>query len=363
MKRYIFTSIFAFIAIFATLASCTDNEDYVVAEKAKATKILYPTSSDVVVLNKDLANVDAFTFIWEPADYSYQGVYNYVIQLTTENDTNFANAYNLATTTNTYYGVTNAVLNSVLLDDLQLSPGVYSNVLIRIKSYVGSQGDSEVAYSEPISLSVNPYIDYKTLYLVGSATAAGANNNNGNYPIFKDPTNDYKFSYTGKFVAGGFKLLGKLGADTPAYGKGASEGTLTNDSPSDITIPYDGIFTITVNLQNNEYTVEEWTGVPVTYTNIGLVGAFNGWGDNLPMVTQTFDAHIWKINTVTLPAGGDGLKFRENNSWDPPYSNWGGSVFPTGTGVASGSNIVANVAGDYEVWFNDYSKQYLFLKK
>ena len=52
------------------------------------------------------------------------------------------------------------------------------------------------------------------------------------------------------------------------------------------------------------------------------------------------------------------LKFTSNGNWDV---NWGSTTFPYGTGVGGGKNIPAK-AGNYKVFFNDITGQYMFFE-
>ncbi len=91
------------------------------------------------------------------------------------------------------------------------------------------------------------------------------------------------------------------------------------------------------------------------YKSIGIVGSASekGWDEDLWM------AHgrkgIWKID-VSL---GDGeLKFRADGNWT---CNWGGNLFPEGTGQRDGPNIPV-AAGRYTITFNDRTESYSFTK-
>lgn len=50
------------------------------------------------------------------------------------------------------------------------------------------------------------------------------------------------------------------------------------------------------------------------------------------------------------------MKFRQNHDW---ATNWGGIIFPNGTGIANGLNI-PTVAGTYNISFNYLTKEYSF---
>jgi hypothetical protein len=87
--------------------------------------------------------------------------------------------------------------------------------------------------------------------------------------------------------------------------------------------------------------------------SIGIVGAFNGWGNDVVMATQ--DSETFTAEAVVIGADG-GLKFRQDADW---AVNWGGDAFPSGIAVSNGSDIMA-VAGTYDVMFNLSTLEYSF---
>lgn len=112
--------------------------------------------------------------------------------------------------------------------------------------------------------------------------------------------------------------------------------------------------TITYDTSDGAYV---FTAAPV-YPVISLTGdGIGGWpnSDPDPNVLTTTDGETYR-GTFTLTVGE--IKFRQNNSWDP---SWGGSSFPTGTGVLnSPNNIVVTTAGTYDVIFTRSTGAYAF---
>ncbi len=90
--------------------------------------------------------------------------------------------------------------------------------------------------------------------------------------------------------------------------------------------------------------------------NIGIGGVFNDWGGTADVSMSSTDGINFIVSNHTFPATE--VKFRENNAWN---LNWGGSTFPTGTGLGNGANIVVP-AGTYTVKFNIVSGDYSFTK-
>ncbi|TDD93554.1 T9SS type A sorting domain-containing protein [Flavobacterium cellulosilyticum] len=65
----------------------------------------------------------------------------------------------------------------------------------------------------------------------------------------------------------------------------------------------------------------------------------------------------WTINNLALSSGA--VKFRANNEWNP-ITNWGGTTFPSGTGIADGA-AMTSVSGIYNVTFNTNTLAYTFV--
>ncbi|HEY9045305.1 MAG TPA: SusF/SusE family outer membrane protein, partial [Ohtaekwangia sp.] len=206
------------------------------------------------------------------------------------------------------------------------------------------------------------------LYLVGDATPAGWDNNS-KVSLFRNPSNGFKFSYTGKFSAGSFKILEKRGQWQPQYGKGANAGDLavnegSGSDPDVIQIAAAGYYTVSLDLESMKYSVVAYDASSApTYTSIGITGsAIPGASDpDIDMVKDANDPHQWYIETQELTAAaGNYVKFRANDSWTV---NWGGSTFPYGDGAQDGANISVTRAGTFLIHFNDLTGEYAFIKK
>lgn len=189
-------------------------------------------------------------------------------------------------------------------------------------------------------------------------------------PLF--PTDAKHQSLTAYFW-GAFDLkfwkLADIGNWDKAYGcevDGCNDptGKIIGQNAQAISSPEAGYYTFSVDFTTNEYT---WTPCeeqfPAEYDVIGLVGEFNGW-DNDVVLTQVIGkdnekTHVWYASNAELTATGS-VKFRVNHGWD---TSWGNSQdFPYGT-ASEGGNIEGVPAGTYDIYFNDITKQYLFIAK
>jgi surface protein len=112
--------------------------------------------------------------------------------------------------------------------------------------------------------------------------------------------------------------------------------------------------TLTFNAKTHEYM---WTHLddqqPTEYQTVGIVGDFNGWGNDVEM-TQ-IAPHNWYIR-YTFPQRTS-FKLRANNAWD---ANWGYNEQTTRSyycinGI-NGANIGVE-ADEYDIYLNDITGQ------
>lgn len=92
---------------------------------------------------------------------------------------------------------------------------------------------------------------------------------------------------------------------------------------------------------------------------ISIVGTgVNGWPGNMTgaeLAMTTTDFVTYTLPNVSVTAGE--VKFRQDYDW---AINWGGSTFPSGTGIQGGQNI-PTVAGTYDITFNRSNGTYTFI--
>ncbi|TDD99245.1 T9SS type A sorting domain-containing protein [Flavobacterium cellulosilyticum] len=107
-----------------------------------------------------------------------------------------------------------------------------------------------------------------------------------------------------------------------------------------------------------DYTTAAYTFKVATFPKIAIIGGgAGGWpagtpGEIDPNAMTTTDGENYTINHI--PFTTDGIKFRQDNSWD---KNWGGDTWPSGT--STGGNIPA-VAGNYNGTFKRSTGAYSF---
>jgi len=96
-----------------------------------------------------------------------------------------------------------------------------------------------------------------------------------------------------------------------------------------------------------------------TMASFAIVGAGAGGWPNDPQVDAnqmtTTDGANYTLASITLTT--EAIKFRANNAW---AINFGGTTFPSGTGVFNGPDNIPAVAGTYSVSLNRLTGAYSF---
>lgn len=145
-------------------------------------------------------------------------------------------------------------------------------------------------------------------------------------------------------------------------GDNSPSGQLINSNAQAISAPSAEFYTFTMDLNSMTYT---WTKLdnqsPTEYTNISLIGEFNGWGGDFELEQVT--PHNWYA-VFTQEADGQ-LKFRANHDWS---TNWGfgndGEWNVTEATNKTGANGAGNIfvpAGTYAVYLNDITNSLMFI--
>ncbi|MCR5860850.1 SusF/SusE family outer membrane protein [Flavobacterium sp. J372] len=354
--------------LFAGLSSCTDDDNFMITQQTGDFEILTPDNGTSVVLTPGLSTNPALTFTWTAAEYTTPTEVTYEVQYIKDGAEWDTFATTGATTTRSKT-VTVEQLNGAAIAS-GLAPDVPGVLNVRVKASVGTEG-TDPMYSDVINITVTPYVTYpyRDLFLVGSATAAGWDNNatTNHYAMYRDGSNENLYTYTGKFNAGEFKLIEKSGNWQPQWGVNGSTLAVNPGNGSDpgaFVIATAGYYTVTVDTENMTQSVVPFNEAgSQTFSSIAVIGSAtpNGWNDPDTDLTQSsFDPHIW-YGTVFFTAGGE-LKFRANNSWDLP-GNWGGTTSFSGAAVSNGGNIPIGIAvsGEYKVWFNDLAGTYIYI--
>lgn len=375
MKK-IALKLFILSAVALNFVSCEDDSSLVITEGEPQFRIVTPDDGTSITLNKDTPNDPALTVSWEDAQYDGAPTQiTYSVEIDKDGD-EFNTPVSLGSTTGNSLTFKVSELNAAAIN-AELPAGNLGTLNVRVKSTIGTTG-AEPMYSNVINYTVTTYFTYlyKDYYLVGSATAPGWSNNNNNPPLWRNPSNEDLYEFTGYFNGGGgdpakFKFLETLGLWQPQWGTNAGNaqsgslagnpGTQSGDPGEfQITGP-SGYYTFSINMNEGvrTYSITPYTGsTATTYSVVGMIGdAVGGWGDGnqIDMTPVASDPHLWYKSNVVMSNGP--LKFRANNGWTV---NWGSDTEYTGTGTQDGSNIPVT-GTTYNVWFNDLTGKYILI--
>ena len=310
MKKNILKTLFIIIA-FTFLASC-DNE----TEITKLSVISFPqtftASNNSVVISSANDETLAVRFSWEEVNYGIKATVTYTLQFDVPKDTIGATPWSKAFEVVAGEGIltkefTANEINAIAINALGMEPGEVSKMVVRVKSFV-----DRPAFSNSISIDVNPFLppivipDVPTLWVFGdyqnwSPTTAAtivSNNSDGLYE-------GYVY-----IPAGGtnqIKYANQPDLNHIVYGDGGAGNLSTEATAGNITLPSDGYYELSANLNTMK-----WTATKTTWAIIG--GATPGGWDTETPLTYNPTTKVWTVS-CDLKADGNTFKFRANNAW------------------------------------------------
>lgn len=141
------------------------------------------------------------------------------------------------------------------------------------------------------------------------------------------------------------------------FGRGGEE--ITGIAPGN-----DGYYTLIANTANSRfYFIPYSATTPILFNTINIVGYHSGWdvtdhAYDMTRLNPGKENHNWIFRDFTVASDSE-LKFAADNGWN---NNWGVIAFPYGRGERDGANIPVE-AGTYDVYFNDITGDFNFIKK
>lgn len=372
------------LAMVAGFTACSDDEEQFTLNTEQSGDItLSPESASFVVTETNQENL-AERFNWNQINMDLPVALTYTLQMD-KTDGDYSSPYILGQSSGSDVPITYGQINEAALA-LDGENGIPATYKARVAASTNDPAVSSV-FSNEISITITPFVGYPydPLYFVGAASPLQEWNNgdgNGgiNPPLFINPDNKNKFSFTGRFSQDFYKILPQLGAWQPQYGtRGPSNPITLNDGgnePEAFSVPATGYYRLNIDITgvtgtstgNGSYELAAYPAgaTAQTYTSIGMLGSsfptapFDTQNDfNMePFRTRAgvnFDPHLWVARNVTV-TGGE-MKFRANDSWD---TNWGNNTVYTGKAPMNGPNV-PTVAGTYDIFFSDLDGSYIFL--
>ena len=358
MKNILVKKLLLAVIMIFGLISCEDRD--IITVENQSAPIVMDLSAENLFLDQNFPQNPALTVNWEPATFSVPVEAKYKVEISSTEK--FENPYMLAQTSQSITNVsfTNKELNEAA-KKIGLVPFKSQKIYFRVSSYLGE--NDMMQQSQITSINITPYLaspiyDYVDIYLLGDATAAGWDNNSPNLMPLQKTADKNKYTFTGLFKKGGFKMIKVKGSWDAQFGIGAAAGQLSTDGGSgDIKVLTEGYYKLTVDTAALTYTFEPVAAPTKTYTSISIIGSVNGnWDTDTQLTQSAFDPHVWTKAGVSLTSGE--FKFRANNAWD---TSWGTNSEFFGTATINGANIPVSAEWTYDVYFNDATGDYTLI--
>ncbi len=315
--------------VFATLGSCTDEQNFQLLKAKGEFAILTPEAGVATVLRPDLGTNPALTVTWGIANFTTPTQVNYTVEMAVTG-TEFAVITAAGTTIGTNITWSVSDLNGAALS-AGLIPFSQGSVDIRIKATAGGVDQ----YSNVINVLITPYTTaLPTIAVPGNhqnwspGTApklASAGYGLTNYEGYVWLNGEFKF--VAPDAAGNFNW------GNPDWGDdGTFSGVLKLTGEVNCNATTAGYYRLKANTTALTYSQER-----TTWAIIGN-GTPGGWGTDTPM-TYNPTTKKWTV-TVTLSAQSapnDGMKFRANGQWTLNYGDTGGdgSLDEGGTNIST----------------------------
>ncbi len=304
--------IFGVAALLCFVPSCKKDGNNLVLQTGSFATGSLKASAVTVVLTQSVDNDTVERFSWQPVNYGQKPVVTYTLQVDKPSDTSGAGAWSKATA----FGAGNNVLGYAftgkdfnnLLNTMGLTPGVASNIAVRVKSdvnqYNGAASTVASTYSNTVIISVNPYP--LVLYVPGDYQGWDP----PSAPVF-GPIAGLAGKYEGYvyMAARGthyFKFTNAPDWNHTNYGDGGGGSFSTDGNAAGLSVADSGYYELTADLNANKWTA--------TRTSWGIIGDATpgGWNTDTQMsynpATQT-----WTVTANMLKNGS--FKFRANNAW------------------------------------------------
>jgi len=313
MKRFmkkitIFFPLFCVIALF----SCEKDEVRAIIdeENAAAPTLTSPTDFYAKVIEEQDLN-ELITFVWEPVRYGFNTPVTYTLEIDSVTR-DFSGAVTLGSSDNNTLSMTIGELNTVLLDDLGVTPNEEATIEIRVTSRLANS--DKMLTSDALTLMITPWVSEAPpppvasyLWVAGdfqgwdinSATPIASLREDGVYEgyinIPEGGTNEFKL----------YGVEDSWGA--PSYGDGG-DGTIIehNEAGNNFVAPSPGYYHLAVDLDEMTYVlieIEAW----------GIIGDATpgGWDASTPL---TFDPET-ETGSITVDLVPGQFKMRANDAW------------------------------------------------
>ena len=326
-----------------TFLACEERELPTLNDTITPPVLAAPSNATLVLTEATSANV-ATQLTWVTPQYGYDAPVSYSVVIDSKGN-EFADAIELATTTNDTLKVSVEKLNSTMLL-LGGLDGVAKQVELKLIATIKNTDIAEQV-SNVIGLTVTPYevvIIYPHLNLPGNYTPYGAGSWNGGGT---DYSRIYSLKFDGRYEGYVYMKNGdseannvefkftKVNWGDGEYSYSGTAGTLVSGGGGNIPLASGGYYKVNADLNALTFSTMKIN----TWAIIGGATGDASWSTEIPLVYNQA-ANKWTL-TTNLVAGE--FKFRANSGWDLNYGD-DGADFKLEPGAA---NIVVAASGNY----------------
>ena len=330
MKNILNKLILLFVAPLVFVA-CNNDDDAIVGVLNPNASVDVTLSTSSVVLDPDMADMEALVVSWMQPDFGYSAAADYTILFDNAGG-DFSDAQSVTAGIGLEKSLTVSKLNGILIS-LGFEQDVPGDIEIRV---VAGLGDYNSIVSESSILNATAYEDLLDQSTPWGVVGSAANNWGAtpDLPFYTTGTDGILVAYV-TLIDGQIKFRKDNSWDLN-YGDTGVDGTLEEGGDNiDVTA---GTYEIIMNLNTLTYTI-----APLSW---GIVGsAYNNWGAT-PDGMLTYDPYSNQWRGILTLLDGE-MKFRLNNDWNA--SNYGSS---DGVNLVLGGDNIAVTAGIYIITAN-----------
>ncbi len=368
MKKNIIYIIMLCIASIITFNSCKADRDIVTLNKGEKISFTINNKQESISINKSNLDKESLSFTWTKTNFGSNIIVKYYLKVSYKEQEVFD-----VLSDNLQGSINFKRLSEIILKDFKLEgDNEYDLQLAVVARALGSEPITNKDYEigsniENIKCSIEGIsLIPKGYNLVGDMFERGEkwNIKYRDYQFFLSDMESKTFEYVGKFKANAeFKIVPEEDYKEWDHVIGMIDGQLTwKGGDTNIKLIQEaGYYHISFNSEDLTLAVEKYTGSTTTFEHIGLIGTAGiSLEKDIDLTKAPGTEHLWVGKGITLKEGK--LKIRANHAWS---SNWAlVANLPYGTAKAGGDNfdITADLAGNYDVYFNDLTGMYIFKK-
>jgi hypothetical protein len=310
----------------------------------------FTVNTNTVVLSKANDSATVAAFKWPALSYGVSTPVTYTLLIDQPSDTGGTNGWAGALSTTIATDSLNKSWLGVdfnkLLNQLGLTPGVASPVVVRLKADVNqSNGSASTVPSltSDIGMTVTTYkivVKYPELYVAGDFLVPNwTQKDQPGWILASVKSNSVYEGYINfPNASNNFKLCTQLSWNGTNYGWGTSQTTISGSgSAGNCWFGQVAYCRVSADVQalTISYTPTSWY----------VTGDFNSWSTTANPMTFDPNTNVWTATGITMAAGGH-FKFVSNSDWNNQYGAdaKGNLLFGNSSG-----NLTATKAGTFTV--------------